>query len=444
MSKTKVSLNGKYGAQTLAVILTSAILCTIAVTVLVLMLTRNGEADTGKPEENDGRPIIEETRGIWVPSVYNLTFPSKSDLSENELKAELDAVLDTAVSNSLNTVFFQVRPSCDALYKSEYFSVSEVLSTDGTLTLDCLDYLTNKAHERGIAVYAWINPLRVTASKCTINEIGEGHTAYNYKDCLVSYDGKLFFDVGIPKVRELICNGVSEIAENYKVDGIVFDDYFYPYPVYETLSDGSKTLAVFDDSETYSAYSNGESLADFRRKSVNALIKEVGETIKTADNKIQFGVSPFGIWQNDNGQNGGSLTKGAQSYADNYSDTLAWLEGGYVDFISPQLYWDMNSSAASYKVLAKWWCVRLDEVNDKRDENNKIKLLVSHAIYRYSDSFEEGEITKQLDYVTNLESDCYSGSVFYAYNALSNNEKGVATEIKSYYYNKETEKDMNK
>ncbi len=441
MKKNKMTLYDKYGIRFTAIILGLAILCVAVVCAAVAILTKSTEKNDNSPD--DGRPVIEETRGVWVPSVYNLTFPSKPDLSENELKAELDEILETVQNNSLNTIFFQVRPSCDALYKSNIFSVSSVLSTDGTLTLDCLEYLLSKAHEKGVAVYAWVNPLRATASKCDINELSPGSTAYKYKDYLVSYDGRLYFDVGIPEVRSLICEGIKEIAENYKVDGIVFDDYFYPYPVYETADDGTKTLAVFNDGETFEKYSNGESLADFRRSSVNSLIEEAHETVKAADGKIKFGVSPFGIWQNDNGENGGSFTKGAQSYADNYSDTLAWLEGGFVDFISPQLYWDMNSSAASYKVLAKWWCARVDEANKERSDGCEISLLISHGIYRYGDSFESGEITSQLEYASLLEGESYSGSVFYAYNALKSNENGVADEIISFYESKDgnTEKE---
>lgn len=441
MKKNKMTLFDKYGVRFTAIILSLAILCVAVVCAVIALLAKSGKKVENLPD--DGRPLIEETRGVWVPSVYNLTFPSKPDLSEDELKAELDEILKTTVDNSLNTIFFQVRPSCDALYKSDIFSVSSVLSTSGTLTLDCLEYLLSNAHEKGVAVYAWINPLRATASKCDVEELSADCTAYKYKDYLVSYDGRLYFDVGIPEVRSLICEGIKEIAENYKVDGIVFDDYFYPYPIYETADDGTKTLAVFNDEKTFDKYSSGESLADFRRSSVNLLIEKAHETVKEADNKMKFGVSPFGIWQNDNGENGGSLTKGAQSYADNYSDTLAWLDGGFVDFISPQLYWDMNSSAASYKVLAKWWCARVDEANKKRNDGCEISLLISHGIYRYADSFESGEITSQLEYASLLEGESYSGSVFYAYNALKSNENGVADEIISFYESKDgnTEKE---
>ena len=423
----------------LAIILSLVIVTALAVCGVVLLLTRNtNEAEAPVEDVPDGRPVIDEVRGVWVPSVYNLTFPSKADLSKEELQAEIDSILDTAEKSGLNSVFFQVRPSCDALYPSKIFSVSSVLSTDGTLKLDCLGYMVEKAHEKGIAIYAWVNPLRVTAAKCGIEELPETSAAYALKDTLVSYDGRLYFDAGRPEVRKLICDGVKEIAENYKVDGIVFDDYFYPYPVYEENDDGTKSLAVFADEATFAEYGNGMTLSDFRRENINTLIKEAYETIKQTDNKISFGVAPFGIWQNDDGSNGGSLTKGAQSYSDNYSDTLAWIKEGYVDFIAPQLYWDMNSTAASYKVLSKWWDARVSECNEAANgkDSHEISLLISHGIYRYADSFSEGEITNQLEYSSELPS--YKGSVFYAFNALRDNENGVTDEIKNYYASKDS------
>lgn len=421
----------KFDFRTLAfflviVIMISALLCTV-----VFFLHKNIN-DENEKSTNDNRPVLDEIRGIWVPTVYNITFPSKPDLSKEQLQKELDDILNQTLECSLNSIFFQVRPSCDALYNSDFFSVSRYLSSNDTLELDCLDYLIEKAHDKGVAVFAWINPLRVTASRCTVDELSENSTAYSLKSSIISYDGRLYFDAGMPEVRKLVCDGIKEIAENYNVDGIVFDDYFYPYPVYEEAKNGSKVITVFNDSESFNTYSSGESLEDFRRENINKLIKEAYETVKTSDSKILFGVAPFGIWQNYDGSNDGSLTKGSQSYHDNYSDTIAWLEGGYVDFIAPQLYWDMNSTAASYKVLAKWWSQKVSEANENLNDHS-ISLLISHAAYRYDDSFNSGEITKQLEYIDNIENSAYNGSVFYAYNAIKDNIGGVADEIIAFY-----------
>lgn len=419
----------------LAMILSCIILGALAVTLVALLLLKDRPTEVPAPEPTDDeRPKITEIRGVYVPTVYNISFPSKPDLSEDELKAELDEIVRVTEENSLNTIFFQVRPTCDSLYKSDIFPASAFLTSSEKAPLDCLEYLVSTAHDRGIAVHAWINPLRVSTSASDVADVDPASPAAALADSVVPYDGKLYFDAGDPAVRELICKGVREIAENYKVDGIMFDDYFYPYPVYTENDAGERVIAAFADEKTYSLYSDGKSLSDFRRSNINALIESVYNTIKETDEKISFGVAPFGIWQNDDGSNGGSLTRGAESYSDNYSDTLAWIKGGYVDYVAPQLYWDMNNSAASYKVLAKWWDLRVSEQNEN-SKDHKISLLISHAPYRYADTFPEGEMTSQLDYASMLTS--YEGSVFYAYNAISSDEGGSASEIREYYKTKD-------
>ena len=173
------------------------------------------------PAESGDRPMMHiidpdsEVRGVWIASVYNIDYPSRTDLTADELKAEIDAILETCVKNNLNTVFFQVRPTCDALYKSELFPVSANLSTAGTLVFDPLDYIVTEAHQKNIYVHAWVNPLRVTMASHDLSALPEKSPAKQNPGWTVPYaDGKLYLNAGIPDVRQYVADGVREIVEN--------------------------------------------------------------------------------------------------------------------------------------------------------------------------------------------------------------------------------------
>lgn len=367
-----------------------------------------------------------EIRGVYIATVYNIDYPSKPDLSADKLKAELDEILDTAAAAGLNTVCFQVRPACDALYKSDIFPVSESLSTRGYLTFDPLAYLVEQAHQRNIFVHAWVNPLRVTLgtqSKPQTNPqlLPNGSPAKEHPEWTVAYaDGRLYFDPAIPEVRRLIADGVREIVENYNVDGILFDDYFYPYPV----TDESGITAGFDDTSSYKKYGGDLSLADFRRNNINEMIRLVYNTVKEVSDTVQFGVAPFGIWQNDNGENGGSATRGLESYKTIYCDPIAWAKGGYVDYIAPQIYWRFSTSVAPYDELVRWWNRALDGTG--------VHLLVSHGAYNYEEwTSPSGEMKQQIEYARSKIT--YRGSLFYGYDEIHKNLHAIKAELTDVY-----------
>lgn len=363
-----------------------------------------------------------EVRGVWIASVYNIDYPSATGLSASALQAELDEILATCIDTGLNTIFFQVRPTCDALYKSDLFPVSSYLSTDGTLTFDPLEYLVTEAHKNNIFVHAWVNPLRVTMNSTDVSTLPENSPAKQHPEWTVPYaDGKLYLNAGIPEVRTLVADGVREIVANYDVDGVVFDDYFYPYPT--TNADGS--AAVFDDADQYTTYgASYDSLADWRRANINDLVAQVYDAVHTADPDCVFGISPCGIWQNDDGENGGSATNGFEGYESLYCDALAWVEAGTVDYLSPQIYWQFTNSAAPYDVLVRWWNTVL--------ENTGVDLYISHGIYRYEDgnwTNPQGEITEQVSFARSELS--YKGSVYYGYDEIHQNTNGAADELKA-------------
>lgn len=367
-----------------------------------------------------------EMRGLWIATVNNINFPSAQGLSAQALAEELDAIVAFAAENGFNTILFQVRPSADALYDSKMFPQSRFVSgrageaADGDF--DCLAYLTGAARRADISVYAWINPLRVTTGSAAYPQtdrsaLPESSPAALHPEWVESYaDGKLYFNAGVPEVRQYVAEGVREVCENYTVDGIIFDDYFYPYPV---------SGAQFDDAAEYTAYGSGfASLEDFRRDNVNQLVRLCYETVKSVDPSLRFGVSPFGIWKNSDGQNGGSATRGLSAYNSIYCDALAWVAGGYVDFLAPQLYWSFADTAAPFGTLCDWWSRALDSVG--------VDLYICHGVYRYAEGrMENGEMTAQVGYARKLHS--YRGSLFYGYAALKEDAGGVRTEMREIF-----------
>lgn len=376
-----------------------------------------------------------EMRGVFIASVYNIDFPSKKGLSSKELAAELDDIVETAASFGINTIFFQVRPSSDALYDSKIFPISEYLTGGESSSLpdgfDPLDYIIKAAHKAGLRVHAWVNPLRVTRGseanpKTDPEALAPTNPArLNPKLCVAYADGSLYYDPGLPEVRALIAAGVREIAANYDVDGIIFDDYFYPYPV----KDANGNIIDFDDAETYAEYSSGfDNIADWRRNNINLMIKSCYEAIKDESEDCLFGVAPFGIWQNSDGSNGGSATSGFDAYSLIYCDALAWVKGGYVDYIAPQIYWSFDKESAPFDVLADWWNAALD--------GTSVKLYISLAAYKYgtdewSGAGEREEITSQINYARKLLT--YKGCILYGYSNLKKDIDGVATETKAVF-----------
>ena len=380
-------------------------------------------------EEITVRSLIDpasEVRGVYIASVYNIDFPTKPDLSASALKKEIDAILDNAEAAGLNTVFFQVRPACDALYKSELFPVSEALSSSGKLVMDPLAYIVEQAHKRNIFVHAWVNPLRVTTGSeakpnTDVSKLPKDSPAARHPEWTLPYaDGRLYFDPGIPAVRDLIADGVREIVANYDVDGVIFDDYFYPYPV----ADSKGITVAFKDDASYAAYGGGKERAEWRRENVNLMVRACYEAVKDVSEDVLFGVAPFGIWKNDDGKNGGSATKGLQSYFSIHCDPITWANEGYVDYLAPQIYWRFTTEVAPYDELVRWWNRALDGTG--------VDLLISHAAYQYDGWTEPGgEIAQQVQYARSEL--CYRGSIFYGYEEIRKNTESLTDELKKLY-----------
>ncbi len=292
-----------------------------------------------------------EFRGAWIATVANKDWPSAPDLSVAQQKAELISLLDTAVRLKLNAVIFQVRPASDAFYASPIEPWSEYLTgVQGRPPqpyYDPLAFAIEEAHRRGLELHAWFNPFRVRLSAtapAAPNDIARTHP-----DWVRRYGGELWLDPGMPAVRDYVARVIMDVVRRYDVDGVQFDDYYYPYPV------ASKAGAEvpFPDEATWKDFGarSGLSRDDWRRQNVNEFIQTIYHNIKSAKPWVKFGVSPFGIWQTGYPPQ----IKGFSSCAKLFADSRLWLLNGWLDYISPQLYWPASSPAQSYPVLLNWW-----------------------------------------------------------------------------------------
>lgn len=299
-----------------------------------------------------------EMRALWVATAWGADFPTKTGAAAQ--KQELAKLVSDAKAAGFNTLIFQVRAWSDALYRSAYFPWSAFLTgTQGKDPgYDPLAYLVAQAHAKGLSVQAWANPYRIYSSTNAAKSTPAGGSPAldaRYHTYTYSYKGITYqvYDPASQNVRDLIVRGVTELVRNYGVDGVQFDDYFYP------------TAPTFDDSASYRSYQSGGgafSLSDWRRQNVNLLIEQTHAAVHAAAkaagrSNVVFGVSPAGIWRNVTytTDDGIAATAGAQSYEEGCADVKRWVENRWIDYVCPQLYWGFDSSRAPFAPLCDWW-----------------------------------------------------------------------------------------
>lgn len=369
------------------------------------------------------QPELEYVEGVWVATVANIDFPSKNGLSADQLKAEIDTIMDNVASLGLNTVYFQVRPCGDALYPSQYYPSSYyVVKNQGDeLPLDILAYAITAAHARGLELHAWLNPYRVTNSTAhTLESLAPTNPAILHPEWVLTDGKKLYLNPGIPEVRRYIIDGVMEIVKNYDVDGIHFDDYFYP-TVNETYEKG--------EAASFAKYGGSMSLADWRRSNTDALIKGVHDAISDYTTTVIFGVSPAAVWAtSEHHADGAEGVVGAhETYFDAYADTRKWVKNEWLDYICPQVYFQMDHSRAPFDKVVDWW-------NDTVSGTD-VRLYIGIGSYRCEDTaaYQTGtEIPTQLDYLDTKAN--VTGAVFYNYTSLVKNYADVGDQVKARYY----------
>lgn len=287
-----------------------------------------------------------EFRGAWIQCVNGQLIGMRTQSMQDTLAFQLDKLKEDGV----NAIIFQVRPECDALYKSDIEPWSRFLTgRQGQAPApywDPLQWMTEQCHKRGMELHAWINPFR--AKTKTTHELAASHIAIKRPEAVFTYDGQLILNPALQENRDYICHVVEDIVSRYDIDGLHIDDYFYPYP--------AQGQTIPDDKE-YTLYNNGiKDKGDWRRDNVNMFIKQLYETVHNTKPWVKFGVSPFGIYRNKKSSpTVGSETNGLQNYDDLYADVLMWVNNGWIDYCVPQLYWQIGHKAADYETLIRWW-----------------------------------------------------------------------------------------
>ncbi len=316
---------------------------------------------TIKNETLSNEPKAErEFRAAWVATVANINWPSKPGLAVDSQQKEAIALLDFLKAHNFNAVIFQVRPQADALYQSNLepwsYYLTGVQGKAPDPFYDPLQFWTEAAHDRGLELHVWLNPYR---AHHPAGGIISDSSIVKRKPELVLHlkEDYWWFDPALKGTQEHATAVVMDIVRRYDIDGVHFDDYFYPYPEYNKKED-------FPDSASWTAYqSSGGRLSrgDWRRDAVNSFINNLYKEIKKEKKTVKFGLSPFGIWRPGYPES----ISGFDQYDVLYADARLWLNKGWVDYFSPQLYWPINRMNLSFPVLLGWW----------RDENIKSRHL---------------------------------------------------------------------
>ncbi|MEU6825074.1 family 10 glycosylhydrolase [Streptomyces atriruber] len=358
---------------------------------VVAAATVAGLATAGDAVASGRRPKKgRELRGMWLASVVNRDWPSKPGLPAAQQRSELLAYLDSAVNRRLNAVVFQVRPTADALWPSPYEPWSEYLTgvQGKDPGWDPLGTAVQEAHRRGLELHAWFNPFRI-ANHTDPSRLVATHPARVHPDWVVPYGGKLYYNPGLPAVRRFVQDAMLDAVRRYPIDAVHWDDYFYPYPV---------AGQVFDDDDAFERYGGGfPDRASWRRDNIDRLVREMARRVKKARARTQFGISPFAVWRNIATDPIGSDTRaGVQTYDDLYADTRGWVKKGWIDYIVPQVYWNIGFPAADYAKLIPWWS---DVVR-----GTGVRLYIGEALYKAGDPAQPAawqdpaELSRHLTY----------------------------------------------
>ncbi|WP_400194017.1 glycoside hydrolase family 10 protein [Hymenobacter sp. B81] len=356
-------------------------------------------------------PPKRELRGVWIATVENIDWPSQRTLTPEQQRREYLRMLDASQAAGLNAVFVQVRPASDAFYRSELEPWSKWLTGQQGKDpgWDPLPFLIEESHRRGLEFHAWFNPYRASMDSVT-RRLAPNHPYRQHPEWFLRYAGKLLYNPGLPEVRQHITRVIQDVVRRYDVDGVHFDDYFYPYP---------EPGKAIQDEQAYARYNPERlSVADWRRQNVNQLIQQVHDTIVATKRWVKFGISPFGVWMNRSAHPDGSDTRGGQpSYSNLYADSRKWLQEGWIDYILPQLYWSSNFKLVPYATLLEWW-------TRNRFERH---LYVGHGAYRMLESTRSDttwrnprELPRQVRLNRSYPTEV-SGSVFFSARSLMAN-----------------------
>ncbi len=372
-----------------------------------------------------------EFRAAWIATVDNIDFPTRKGLSTQQQKEELAAAVRLAKDLRLNALIFQVRPMADAIYRSELEPWSEFLtgSMGKGQDLDPLEFLVAEAHRQGILVHAWFNPYR--AYHPAAKTVSDTHISKTRPHLVHPYGKYLWMDPTDAEVQKHSLAVILDVVKRYDLDGVHFDDYFYPYPEADAAGKDidfpddknwigyNKTAAANRGSDKQNKAPLGRD--DWRRAEVNRFIETVGAEIRRIKPQIMYGISPFGIWRPMPDKN----IKGLDAYAKLYADSRKWLQDGTVDYLAPQLYWETAREGQSFPVLLDWW----------RSQNTKKRhIWPGIAAYRIgsTDTFSSGEIASQVN--RTRKDPLTSGTIYFSFRSLRTDMGGIQERLKGEVY----------
>jgi uncharacterized lipoprotein YddW (UPF0748 family) len=313
-----------------------------------------------------------EMRGAWIATYANIDWPNRTQTPAQQ-RAAFISIVDHHKATGLNTLYVQVRSQCDALYPSPIEPWSaDLTGTQGVApnpAWDPLQFMIEECHKRGIEFHAWLNPYRAVANTGNLPGFAASHVAKQHPDWILTQGTLKVLDPGLQVVRNYITSVIVDIVNRYDVDGVNFDDYFYPPAA-------AAGVTPYNDDSSFTVDPRGFTVkADWRRDNVNLLVSHVYDTIKSIKSWVKFGISPSGIYRNSTNPAIGTPTSGLEHYTTLFADSKKWLQQGWLDYLAPQVYWYIGQAGANYAAIVPWW----------NDQANGRHIYIGMAGYKVND-----------------------------------------------------------
>ncbi len=361
-----------------------------------------------------------EFRGVWIATVSNIDWPLSKDYNTASQKAEFIRQLDLHKKNGMNAVIVQVRPSADAFYPSPFEPWSQWLTgTQGKAPVpyyDPLQFMIEETHKRGMEFHAWANPYRANFNTRSAS-IAANHPTRTNPEWFVTYGDKKYFDPGNKEAQKFVVKVIRDMVKRYNIDAVHMDDYFYPYRI---------PGREFPDASSYRKYGNGMAKDEWRRSNVDSIIVALSKAIKEERSDCRFGISPFGVWRNKSVDPDGSDTKaGVTNYDDLYADILLWLKNDWIDYVAPQLYWEIGHPLADYEVLLDWWANRTFGKH----------CYIGIGIYRAGSNAawrDKTQLPRMIEMLRKYPQ--VQGAIYYSSKIFKNNPNGWNDSLQDNYY----------
>ena len=363
-----------------------------------------------------------EFRGVWIASVANIDWPKSGMTDPAAQRADFIRILDQHQRNGMNAMIVQIRPAADAFYPSSYEPWSEWLTGEQGKApqpyWDPLAFMIEETHKRGMEFHAWLNPYRAvqTIGK---SSIAADHITQKKPEWFLVYGDKKYFDPGNKDAQRFVVNVVRDIVRRYPVDAIHMDDYFYPYRI---------AGKEFPDAASYAKSGSCLNKEDWRRSNVDSIIVAISKAIKEEKSQVRFGISPFSVWRNsDKDPRGSDSRAGQTNYDDLYADILLWLEKGWIDYVTPQLYLEIGHDKIAYEKLLAWW-----------SKNGYGKhIYIGHGIYRTDEKNSvkwknPAELPNQLKLLR--ATPAVQGSIYFSSKSFDRNPNGWNDSLQQNYY----------